>query len=177
MTISHALNIRKYYTSYTFSVSILIEIYQYSCNKIIHPRKYLGLDYIPNTSPQPTPQRNTDRIWVTSFLVKYINVYAPQIYTTTHKNKHESTQLKSFLPHFGLETWRPIICAISITLPYLSLENTKQLTKVFKIIFLFVWNYGCTTYHSPGMKRKIWGTRLMLRPCPEHCGFCISSCC
>jgi hypothetical protein len=127
---------------------------------------------IPNTSP---PQWNTDRTGVTAFLVKYINVYSPQIYTTTHKNKLESTQLKSFLPHFGLATWRRIICAISIPSPYISLENTKQLTEVFKIIFLFVWSYGCTTYHSPGMNRNIWGTRLMLRPCPEHCGFCVSS--
>jgi len=98
---------------------------------------------------------------VTYFLVEYINVYSPQIYTITHKNKLESTQLKSFLAHFGLATWRWIFCAISIPSPYISLENTKQLTEVFKIIFFFVWSYGCTTYHSPGVNRKIWGTRLM----------------
>ena len=132
---------------------------------------------ILNTSAQLTPQWNTNRIRVTYFLVKYINVYCSQIYTTTHKNKLESTQLKSFLPHFDLATWRWIICAISVPSPYISLENTKQLTEVFKIILLFVWSYGCTSYHSPGMNRKIWGTRLMLRPCPEHCGFCISSRC
>jgi len=22
------------------------------------------------------------------------------------------------------------------------------------------------------MNRKVWGTRLILKPCPEHCGFC-----
>jgi hypothetical protein len=41
---------------------------------------------------------------VTSFLVKHINVYSQQTFTTTHKNKPESTQLKSFLSHFGLAT-------------------------------------------------------------------------
>jgi len=121
-------------------------------------------------------QQNTDRIWVTSFLVKYINVYSPQIHTTAHKNKLESTQIKSFLPHFDLATGRQIIFAHSIHLPYLNLENTKQLTKHFSVIFLLVWSYACTMHHSPGMNRKIWGTRLILRPCPGHCGFCISSC-
>ena len=123
------------------------------------------------------PQQNTDRMWVTSILVKYINVYSPQIYTTTHKNKLGSTQIKSYLPHFGQATWRWIICTISIPSPYISLENTIQLTEIFQIIFLFIWSYGCITYHSPGVNRKIWGTRLMLRPCPEHCGFCFSSHC
>jgi len=55
------------------------------------------------------------------------------------------------------------------------LENTNKLTKFFQIIVLFVWSYGCTTHHSPGMNRKVWGTRLILSPCPEHCGFCVSS--
>jgi len=120
-------------------------------------------------------QWNTDKIWVTSFLVKYINVYSPQIHTTTHKNKLESTQLKSFLPHFDLATWRRIIYAHSILVPYLNLENTKQPTKHFSVIFLLVWSYGCTTHHSLGTNRKVWGTRLILRPCPEHCGFCVFS--
>jgi len=123
------------------------------------------------------PQQNTDRIRVTTFLVKYINVYSQQIYTTTHKNKLNSTQLKSFLPHFGLATWRQIIYAISIPSSYKNLENTNKLAKFFQIIFLVVWSYGCTTHHSPGMNRKVWGTRLILRPCPEHCGFCITSRC
>jgi hypothetical protein len=55
------------------------------------------------------------------------------------------------------------------------LENTKETNKFFKIIILVAWNYGCTTHHSPGMNRKVWGTRLILRSCPEHCGFCVSS--
>jgi len=41
--------------------------------------------------------------------------------------------------------------------------------------FPLVWSYGCTKHHSPGMNRKIWGTRLILRPSPEHCGFSIYS--
>jgi len=45
ITISRALMNPKYSISYTFSVSILTEIYQYSCNKTTHPRNYLGLDY------------------------------------------------------------------------------------------------------------------------------------
>jgi len=53
----------------------------------------------------------------------------------------------------------------------------NKLTKLFQIIFLVVWSYGCTTHHSPGMNMKIWGTRLILKPCPEHCGFCVSSRC
>ena len=51
----------------------------------------------------------------------------------------------------------------------------NEITKLFKVTFL--WSYGCTTHHSPAMYRKIWGTRLILRPCPEHYGFCVSSCC
>ena len=156
-------------------MSILIEIYQYSCNKTTHPRNYLGLDYTGHFTTVYAPAEHRQNAGCI-FLSK-VNLYSPQIYNTTHKNKLESTQLKSFLPHFGLATWRRIICAISIPSPYISLENTKQLTEVFKIIFLFVWSYGCTTYHSPGVSRKIWSTRLMLRPCPEHCGFCISSRC
>jgi len=50
------------------------------------------------------------------------------------------------------------------------LENTNKLTKFFQIIFL-AWSYRCTTQHSPGMDRKIWGTRLILSLCSEHCGF------
>ena len=47
--------------------------------------KYLGLDWIiPKTSPQLPSQRNTDRIQVTTFLVKYRNVYSQQVYATTH---------------------------------------------------------------------------------------------
>ena len=43
--ISHTLNNHKYQPYYTFSVSILNKIYQYSCNNTTHQRKYLGLDY------------------------------------------------------------------------------------------------------------------------------------
>jgi len=32
-------------------------------------------------------------------------------------------------------------------------------------------------YHSPGTNRKILGTRLILRSCPEQCGFAVSSRC
>jgi hypothetical protein len=56
-------------------------------------------------------------------------------------------------------------------------EIQNKLTKLFHIIFLVVWRYGCTTNHSPGMKRKIWGNRLILSPWPGHCGFCVSSPC
>jgi len=62
----------------------------------------LGLDYIQNVTTAYVAAEH--RIRVTTFLVKYINVYSQQIYTTTHKNKLKSTQLKSFLPHFGLAT-------------------------------------------------------------------------
>jgi hypothetical protein len=46
-----------------------------------------------------------------------------------------------------------------------------------QIIFLVVWSYGCTTNNSPGTNRKVWRTRFILRSCPEHCGFCVSSRC
>ena len=46
---------------------------------------------IPKTSQKLTFQRATDRIRVTSFLVKHRNVYSQQIYTTTHKKKSVST--------------------------------------------------------------------------------------
>jgi len=36
-------------------------------------------------------------------------------------------------------------------------------------------SYGCTTHHSPGMNRKVRGTRLISQPCPEQCGFSVSS--
>jgi hypothetical protein len=38
-------------------------------------------------------------------------------------------------------------------------------------------SYGCTTHHSPGMNRKARSSRLISQPCPEHCGFCVSSDC
>jgi len=38
-------------------------------------------------------------------------------------------------------------------------------------------SYECTTHHSPGMKRKVTGTRLTSWPRPEHCGFFVSSDC
>jgi len=96
------------------------------------------------------------------------------MYTTTQKNKLESTQLKSFLPYFGLVTWRRIIYANSFLSSYLNLEKYK-LTKHFSIIFLLVWSCGCTAHHSPGMNRKVRGTRLIVRPCPEHYCFCVSA--
>jgi len=43
-----------------------------------------------------------------------------------------------------------------------------------RIIFYFPSYH---THHSPGMNRKIWGSRLILRPSPAHCGFCVSSRC
>lgn len=114
---------------------------------------------IPNTSPQFMPQRNTDIMRVTSFLVKYINVYSSQIYTTTHKNKLESAQFKSFLPHFGLAMWRWIICTISFPSLYISLENTKQLTEVFKIVFFLygVMDVPHTTHLVWTGKSGVWG--------------------
>jgi hypothetical protein len=65
---------------------ILIKIYQYSRNNSTHSNNYLGLNYA-KTSPQLMSQRNTDRLRVTSFLAKYMNIYSQQIYTTTHKKK------------------------------------------------------------------------------------------
>lgn len=97
---------------------------------------------------------------VTSFLVKYINVYSSQIYTTTHKNKLESAQFKSFLPHFGLAMWRWIICTVSIPSLYISMENTKQLTEVFKIVFFLygVMNVPHTTHLVWTWKSGVWGS-------------------
>jgi len=43
------------------------------------------------------------------FLSKEYKCIFSTIYTTTHKNKLESTQLKSFLPLFGLATRRRVI--------------------------------------------------------------------
>jgi hypothetical protein len=80
---------------------------------------------ILRTSQQLTSQQNTDTIRVTSFLVKCVNVYSQQIYTPTYKNKLKLTQLKSFLPHFGLATWRQIIYALSNPSSYIHLENIK----------------------------------------------------
>jgi hypothetical protein len=48
-------------------------------------------------------------------------------------------------------------------------ENNSQ------SFFLFVWSYGWTIYHSPGMNRNIWGTRLILKPCLEHRVLCVWS--
>jgi hypothetical protein len=52
---------------------------------------------------------------------------------------------------------------ISITL---FLQNFKN--KNFLIHVQHNSSGGCTTHHSPGMKRKIKDKRLILRPFPEH---------
>jgi hypothetical protein len=60
---------------------------------------------------------------------------------------------------------------------FLALPKFGKYQKTNKTIlnhFPLVWSYGCITHHSPGMNRKIWGTRLILRPSPEYCGFCVS---
>jgi len=64
---------------------------------------------------------------------------------------------------------RQIIYANSIFSPYIILENTKKqnASKSFPLVRC----YECTTILSPGKNRKIWGTSLILRPCPEHCNF------
>jgi len=31
-----------------------------------------------------------------------------------------------------------------------------------------VRDYGCIVYHLLGKNRKVWGTKLILQPCPEH---------
>jgi hypothetical protein len=116
----------------------------------------------------------TDRIRVISFLVKYINAYSQQICTTTHKNKLKSTQLKSFLPHFGLATWRQIIYAISIPSSYINLENTKQPNKILPNHFPcclelrmchtpLTWNEQENRgykAHFESLSRKLWFLRL-----------------
>ena len=43
--------------------------------------------------------------------------------------------------------------------------------KSFPVIF----EPPCTTHHSPGINRKVLGTRPILRPCPKQCGFRVSS--
>jgi hypothetical protein len=101
---------------------------------------------IYKNSPQLTSRQNTDRTRITSSLVKYIKVYtySQQIYTTTHKNKLESTQLKTFLPHFRLQTWSRIIYAILIPSSYINLDNTKWTNKIHQNRFpccLELWLY------------------------------------
>ena len=51
----------------------------------------------------------------------------------------------------------------------------KTTNKTLLNHFLCCLSYGWTIHHPPGMNRKMWGTRLILRPCPEHCDFCVSS--
>jgi len=53
----------------------------------------------------------------------------------------------------------------------------NNITKNLSIIIQLVSSYGCTTHHSPGTNRKVWGTRLDLKPCWSKCGFCASSSC
>jgi hypothetical protein len=56
-------------------------------------------------------------------------------------------------------------------------ETQNKLTKHFQIIWPVACSYSCTTRHSPAVNRKVWSTRLVLRPCSEHCGSYVSSRC
>ena len=47
----------------------------------------------------------------------------------------------------------------------------KYKIKLFQIIFLVVWRYGCTTHHSPGMNRKIWGYKAHFASLPRALWF------
>jgi len=43
--------------------------------------------------------------------------------------------------------------------------HQNNITKNLSIIFHLVSSYGCTTHHSPGTNRKVWGTWLILGQC------------
>ena len=59
----------------------------------------------------------------------------------------------------------------SLALTKFGKYKKKKITNLFKIIFLSVCSYGCTEHHSTAVNRQLWGTMLILRPCPGHCGF------
>jgi len=55
-------------------------------------------------------------------------------------------------------------------------ENKKKKLRTLSIIFLLIWSYGCTTYHSSGMKRNLgYKAHFEAWPGPEHCAFFFSS--
>jgi len=108
------------------------------------------------------------------FLVKYTNVYSQQLtapHTRINTNLHNLNLFYHILgkQHEGRSSKKN-----SITPDYINLENIKYTKKLFQIISLVAWSYGCTTHFSLAVNRKVWGTRLILKPCPEHCGFCVS---
>jgi hypothetical protein len=99
------------------------------------------------------------------------------VYMSTYKNKQKSTQLKSFLLHFWSSNLKPDhLCEFNF-LASLKFGKYKATNQTLLNYFPCRLSYGCTTYHSPGLNRKIWGTRLITQPCPERCRFCVSSGC
>jgi len=54
-------------------------------------------------------------------------------------------------------------------------KKYRTTNKIIPNHFPCCLSYGCTTHHSPGKNREAWGTSLISKPCPEHCGFCVSS--
>ena len=124
---------------------ILIRIYQCSCNKTIHVRKYLGLDYIWNFLTAYVPVEQT--VWVSTFLVIYIYIFWTNLHYHTQEEKLESTWFHSGLPHFVLATWRWIFYAIPIPSLYLNLENTKKTNKT--LLNQFPFSLELWMYHTP----------------------------
>jgi hypothetical protein len=60
-------------------------------------------------------------------------------------------------------------------LVYINWKIQNKPIRHFSIVFLFVWSYGRTIHHSPGMNRNVWGIRLILKPCLEHRVLCVFS--
>jgi hypothetical protein len=92
---------------------------------------------------------------------------------SAYNNKQKFTQLKSFLLHFwhsNLKTDH--LCEFN----FLALLKFGKYETTYKTLHHFpCWSeLWVTTYHSPGMNRKVNGTKLISQPCPEHCGFCVS---
>jgi hypothetical protein len=118
----------------TYSVRrFLTKFHQYSHSKMVHTRKYLGLDFVWyfTTAYVPTEHRqSTSYIFLNKI---YVRIFS-KIYMSTYKNKQKSIQLKFFLLHFSLATSRRIIYVNSFFSLYLNLENTKQLTKTSQSI-------------------------------------------
>lgn len=102
---------------------------------MIHSRRYLGWDHIWIFTTAYVPaahKQNTGYI----FLNK---IYSPILCQQQLRLNHLKI-LKSF--HFSL--------------PYVNFENNLA---TCNLICHSVW---CSTYHSPGMNRKIWAIKLLL---------------
>ena len=142
---------------------------------MVHSRKYLELDYTLKFATVYIPAEHKQNMGYI-FLVKYI--YSLKIvYMSTYKNKQKSTQMKSFLLHFwpsNLKTDH--LCEFNF-LVLLKFGKHETTNKTFFSRFPCCLSYGCTTHHWPGMNKKVRDTRLISQPCPEHCGFSVSSGC